>query len=324
MLRTRQLADIKLIPSEWVFENYLILPERLTGQNLMIKSAFNPSDRRPSMSIYFSGKDKCYRFKDFSTDKGGGMLDLVMMLFNEDFPAAVSRIENDYELFVTLGGDPYRKVEEHPRYSVTDWVTRQWNERDKQYWTQFGIGSRMLEHYRVFPLECYTMQRLGDDLSRFVVCRDYIYGFFKRDSSLYKIYQPKSEQRFIKTQNYIQGSEQLRFEKPYLVITKAIKDICCISEMKLPIELIAPDSESTLIKPQVINAYRNKYKAVCTLFDNDKAGIRAMERYKKEYDLPCVHFTLAKDVSDSVKDNGMKRTRDELIILLRRILMPSL
>ena len=54
MLSTKNFAKEKNdIDSRWVFEYYLSLPERLSGQDLKIKSVFNPTERTPSMFIYF-------------------------------------------------------------------------------------------------------------------------------------------------------------------------------------------------------------------------------------------------------------------------------
>ena len=53
MISTKNLIlDESKIPSTWVFEYYLDLPERLTGQNVQIQSIFNPTERTPSMWIF--------------------------------------------------------------------------------------------------------------------------------------------------------------------------------------------------------------------------------------------------------------------------------
>jgi hypothetical protein len=73
---TSIITDINEIPREWVFEHYLKLDVRLTGQDVKIKSLFNPVDKNPSMYIFFSSNNT-YRYKDFSTGKTGDALDLV-------------------------------------------------------------------------------------------------------------------------------------------------------------------------------------------------------------------------------------------------------
>ena len=50
MFTTKGFANNKDdVNSAWVFEYYLTLPERLTGQDIKIKSVFNPNERTASM-----------------------------------------------------------------------------------------------------------------------------------------------------------------------------------------------------------------------------------------------------------------------------------
>ncbi len=54
MISTKTIiGGIEDVPREWIFEYYLNLKERLTGQDVKILSAFNSSDKVPSMFIYF-------------------------------------------------------------------------------------------------------------------------------------------------------------------------------------------------------------------------------------------------------------------------------
>jgi len=53
------------------------------------------------------------------------------------------------------------------------------------------------------------------------------------------------------------------------------------------------------------------------LFDNDDAGIKAMQTYKEKY--PFIEIALlpmSKDVSDSIKDSGAKEVRNRLVPIL--------
>ena len=68
MFNTKNIVlDERNIPSTWVFQYYLNLPEQLTGQNIKIKSIFNPNDKTPSFCIYVNETIMQYKFKDFST-----------------------------------------------------------------------------------------------------------------------------------------------------------------------------------------------------------------------------------------------------------------
>ncbi|NBU05770.1 MAG: hypothetical protein EBT39_05425, partial [Sphingobacteriia bacterium] len=82
MISTKNLiARLEDVPKEWVFEFYLKLSEKLTGQSVKIKSIFNSREKTPSMHIYMDNNNT-YKFKDFSSGSGGDALNLVQTIFN--------------------------------------------------------------------------------------------------------------------------------------------------------------------------------------------------------------------------------------------------
>jgi hypothetical protein len=85
-------------------------------------------------------------------------------------------------------------------------------------------------------------------------------------------------------------------------------------------EAIAPDSENTLIPEHIISAYKHKYKGICTLFDNDLAGIESMKKYKDKYDIPYVVLDMSKDLSDSLRDHNIIKVKEVLTPLLKQAL----
>ena len=97
MISTKNLIyDLADVPREWVFEHYLNLIEKLTGQNIKIKSVFNTREKTPSMCIYMD-KNNIYKFKDFSSGNGGDSIALVQSLFNLPTRGSASyKIIEDY------------------------------------------------------------------------------------------------------------------------------------------------------------------------------------------------------------------------------------
>jgi DNA primase len=90
-----------------------------------------------------------------------------------------------------------------------------------------------------------------------------------------------------------------------------------IKSLKLHIDVIAPDSENTMLKSDVMEQLKKKYNKIIVLFDNDEAGIKAMEAYKEKY--PFIEITvlpMSKDISDSIKDSGAKEVRNRLVPIL--------
>ena len=135
---------------------------------------------------------------------------------------------------------------------------------------------------------------------------------------MYKIYQPKiSSKKFIKIDKYIQGSEQLEGHN-ILIITSSLKDILSLKSLKLKVDFIAPDSENTMLSADEINIYKDSYKHILTLLDNDDAGIKAMKKYRELYELSPVLLKLSKDPSDSIKDYGIKKVLYNLIPWINR------
>jgi hypothetical protein len=316
MFNTKDLVHgIKDVPITWIFEHFCKLKEKLIGQDVKIKSLFNPKERTPSMCIYVD-KHNTYKYKDFSTGKGGSAIDLIKDLTQLPFHKTCQVVIEKYNDFVlhNNGGYDIGEFKQASRYKVTSHIVRKWSTQDQYFWTQFNIGSKLLEEFHVKPLESYCMTKDDNELC---IKGLYLYGYFKDDGTLYKIYQPKTlDKKFIKVSNYIQGMHQCTGEK-HLIITSSLKDIMSIKSLKLSIDVIAPDSENTMIKQDMMEELRDKYSKIIVLFDNDEAGIKAMQTYKEKY--PFIEITvlpMSKDVSDSIKDFGAKEVRDRLVPIL--------
>ena len=327
MLRTKAIvASVVDIPREWVFEYYLKLPVRLLGQDLKIKSPFNLSgDKLPSFFIYQKTNGN-YMFKDFSTDRQGDGVTLVKELFDLTTrgEAAHMIIENYNKYMISNPDFKHNPAFEiQARYQVHSFITRKWNAMDAMYWTKFKISSQLLNQYNVKPLKEYTLikEHAGGKKEYRIMNQTQMYGYFKKDGTLYKIYQPYIEIKFIKVSEYIQGTEQLTYDKKYLIICSSLKDMLAFYQLNIKnAECVAPDSENTMIAAHIIDAYKQKYLSICTLFDNDAAGIKSMNKYKLKYNIPYVHLDLEKDIADCVKEHGIDNTRIHLYPLLTKAL----
>jgi hypothetical protein len=331
MLRTKLLiTDITEVPREWIFEHYLQLQEKLTGQDIKIKSIFNKNDKTPSMCIYYASNNT-YKYKDFSTGKSGDALNLVIEISNPRLTTrgeAAHKIIEDYNDFLLNNKDGYelRNFKKRSKYKVVDFTVRSWSNFDEKYWSKFHINSKLLEYYNVSPLSEYKLQKEDEDgnIVEQVIKSTNMYGYFRKDGVLYKIYHPLvKDYKFIKVQDYIQGMDQLTMKVPYLVICSSLKDIMAFAKLGYKnAEAIAPDSENTMIQEHVITALKHKYKAICTLFDNDPAGIESMMKYHSKYDIPYVILPISKDLSDSVRDTSLTKVREVLTPLLKEKLTP--
>ena len=319
MLSTKNLVhDVHDVPVIWIFENYARLPYKLNGQDVKIKSIWNQKDRTPSMCIYLDKIKIIYKFKDFSTGKQGSAIDLVKELYNEEFFSASKRIVHDYNDFVlhNNGGYNVDEFKIQSKYQVSSYSSRQWNTKDQYYWTQFNIGSRLLDLYNVRPLDEYTMckKEENEEDKLLKISSSYIYGYFRENGELYKIYQPKvKEKKFIKVCNYLQGQDQLS-DKPHLMIVSSLKDLMSIKSLKIPgYDYVAPDSENSMIPKAQMLDFTTRYTNIHMILDNDDAGQKAMIKYTDQYDIAAFKLKLSKDIADSVRDFGPKQVRDEIL-----------
>lgn len=325
MISTKNAITLDDVPVTWAFEHYLNLTEKLDGQQVKIKSIFK-TEKTPSMYIYMDASSMTYKFKDFSSGIQGDYITLVQNMFNlESRVFTIYRIIDDYKQYIKYNKS-YKQTEikTYDNYKVTDFTIRHWSNFDQKYWGQYHIGSKMLEAYNVSPLEYYKMSRteLDGRLSEITITGINLYGYFKKDGTMYKIYQPKNmNKKFLKLANYIQGSEQLSLTQDYLVITSSLKDVMAFNKLGFKkVECIAPDSENTMIKESSINKLKEKYKKICVLFDNDEAGINSMKKYKERYGLDYIILNMEKDVSDSIKVHGIQKVKEELFPLLKQVL----
>jgi hypothetical protein len=321
---TGLISDLNEVPNAWIFENYLKLSEKLCGQDIKISSIFR-TEKTPSFCIYYDKVSTKYRFKDFSSGKQGDAIDLVVFCFN--YPSrgdAVKRIISDYSEYVKDNNIEVVHYQETSRYKVTDYEVRHWNTLDQKYWTEFSINSSLLSKFNVQPLAYYQLSKDLEDgtVKHLKFDKPFVYGYFKEDGTLYKIYQPKTKSnKFIKLQSYIQGSEQLKFDTKYLLITSSLKDIMAFSTLGIMnIEVIAPDSENTFISEADIKKYQKQYSKIVVIFDNDEPGIEAAKNYNQRYGLNYAVLPFEKDIADTVAARGVHGTRDIVFTLLKNIL----
>lgn len=320
MLTTRNIIiDYKDVPSTWIFEHYCNLDQKLNGQDVKIKSMFNTADKIPSMCIYYDKINSVYKFKDFSSGKSGGGANLLMYLYKLTFADAAFKLINDYKEYIKNNTKSDVKIKEYSKFKVTDFSVKTWSVLDRDFWVRYNIGTTLLNKYNVKPLNEYTMSKEEDGRTETItISGDYLYGYFKTDGTLYKIYQPKNKKKkFIKVKSYIQGLEQCE-NHSHLLITSSLKDIMSIKSLGVKIDCIAADSENTFIPKSEILKFIESYKSISVCFDNDDAGITSMQKYRELYGFNVFFLPLSKDVSDSIKEHGVKKVLYTFVPLLQR------
>ncbi len=302
------------IPSGKVFEKLLNLNEPLLGQSVKVKSIFNPADKDPSMVVFYKEENGFYRFKDFSANEYGDMADLAQFIFKtQTRQQAFIEILN---LFKREGFVP-NQISSGPIIPVVkeivDYTLRQFNKRDEQFFKEHYISPSFIKEYYIKPIASYILKiSKGSEVKEFTFENPMSYGYFTKEGELYKIYNPGNKNaKYLKVKDYIQGSDQLTWNKQCCIITSSLKDIGSFKSFGLnkDFDLVAPDSENILISPEFIKELREAYPYVFSMMDNDSAGMKSMLLYKTTYDLPYIHWNVEKDVAQCTKDHGPKNSK---------------
>jgi hypothetical protein len=320
------IQNVNDIPSGWIFSYYLKL-DRLTGQSIKMNSVFNPKDTVPSLIIYYNRKNNKYTFKDFSSGLSGGAVDFMKNYWKTSFVDTANRIITDYQKYgISWHTDNDMSDIKAQGWQVTEFKVRKWNDVDKEYWNPYHISTDILTHHNVKPLSFYTMTYKVDNevLEEFTVKGKNIYGYFygTEKGNLAKIYQPlNKDKRFIKVTNYLQGSDQNTGE-PYCFIMSSLKDIMAMRVLGIKADFIAPDSENSYLSQTILNKVKKQYGKgnYFVIFDNDVAGIKAMQRYKEDFKIPFCYLPYEKDPAEILKTHDVDETRRKIVpILLKKL-----
>jgi len=279
-------------------------------------------DKNPSFGVYVAKPQNELFYKDFALG-AGDCIKFVSELLHLSYYEALSQIaldfglENKYTLSKGLNKSPVKGVYNKSiskdyslKSKVINVTAREWKQRDINFWKQFGISLKILEAYNVFPIkwlfindEVYNVDRLA-----------YAFMENKDDIITYKIYQPYSKYKWISNQDKSihQGYKQLPDSGEMLIITKSRKDVMSLCAV-MEIPAIGIQSESIIIKESVLQEYKDRFKKIYVLFDNDSAGITLAFRYKSLFNIPILVIPSkygCKDFSDLVKKYGVEESKE--------------
>lgn len=265
-------------------------------------------DNIPSFALYFHKVNRnIIMFKDFATGDSGDFLVLVMKMFNISYPEALKKVAFDmglsnFNIETAPVNIQYTKIVQKERVNLGI-KKREWNIRDKAYWSSFGIRRKTLEKFNVHPISYIFYNDVA------VKAHDLAYAYVEiKDSRVsYKIYQPLEikVKKWINNADYSvhQGYTQLPESGDLLIITKSLKDVMSLHDC-MGISAIGLQSESVMMKDSVMDEYKSRFKKVICLFDNDDAGKKLSQSFTEKYNIP--HFFVPElpkvtDFSDLVK-----------------------
>lgn len=245
---------------------------------------------------YFKKTNGVLRFIDFAKNIGRpgiNCFEFIQKCYECSFTEALKIININLEL--GLGdnlGKAKKIIHEHGcveeknvnkvfKERVITFLPRQFNYKDKQFWSNYEISRENLMEDGVVPVDLYkSISRKGFPFSIRPIDICYAYTkFYDIEGNLLenkvKIYRPhasKDAKWFTNcNQNNIGSIETLDFNKERLVITKSYKD--CRVLRNQGINSIWFQSESMIPNKEILLNICNQFSDIVIWFDNDNTGI---------------------------------------------------
>lgn len=195
---------------------------------------------------------------------------------------------------------------------VIRFKSRDFTERDLQYWKNYSINEETLKLFDV-----RSVHKLLNEKNEviYTVGRStltFAYVMFNK----VKLYRPEEVPEF-KWRNtcpgyYLQGLEQVKkygLKNKKLIITKSLKDVMVFYEfLKDKYDIIAPHSETYIFTDTEINWMKRHYKKVFIIYDFDLAGVTGANKLKKK---DMQYFTVLFVSTNRIRVNGRLKVIDK-------------
>ena len=275
---------------------------------------------------YFRGKSGTLYFKDFATGDCLDFANVVMKKFNCNYHEALEIIAKDFG-YKSGNNKQIPIVKAQPRFEGTKQTfiqveVKEFSESELKWWNSFGITKDILKRFNVYSCKSVF---LNGSLHSQSLQHMPIYGYYfgkKENIEQWRLYYPRKTQfRFIGnvSSKVVQGYKQLPKNGKLLVITKSMKDL--MSMYSYGITACAPNSETIFMTDKMLEELKQRFERIVVMFDNDKPGISAMRKLKKQHPELTYFFIprkyKCKDFSDLRAMYGKDKTKELIIKALK-------
>lgn len=290
------------------------------GMPLSNKAFCSPlrKDHKPSCSLWKSKLGTLY-FKDFATGQTLSFVNLVMVKYNCTYSEALIKIAEDFgltpeqtNLQPIIQQIPTFKTKSQSKIQIE---SKEFTKQELAWWKQFGITKEILDKFSIFSCKnVFLNNKIFITSTEKCPVYGYFYGI-KNGIEQWKIYIPlRTKFRWINNadKETTQGYAQLPETGKYLVITKSLKDVALLYTFDIP--AVAPSSETSFIKKELLEELKKRFQTIIVFFDNDRTGKAYMAKLRHKY--PEFKYLIiprqlkAKDISDFYKLYGRKLTKD--------------
>lgn len=317
--------------------------ESCINNNEFVSSPFR-IDNHPSFGFRYDNRGKL-KAKDFAGYFQGDCFDAAALVLSEILHKDINIENKQWFIFVLkhiaytfrniiYGKDKDNNIENiinnglelvRNKKPIIEFVPRNWNNYDKNYWDKFGVSLSYLNTNFIYPVEQYYINRkinpepkYNYEYDKRDLCYAYMLGQDNNNIYNIKLYFPnrkKESVKFITNNNCLEGL--LNFELSnydIVIITKSTKDRLSLKSFidnvfidfsyggkeSISIGIINIPHESYKLKQNEYDWIKSKCSKgyICSLMDNDTVGYREAIWLKNNYNI--IPFCIPKEYN--VKD----------------------
>ena len=288
-------------------------------------------DEHPSFGFRYDNRGKL-KAKDFAGYFHGDCFDAAALVISEIIHKNVDISNKGWFIFVLkhiaytfrniiYGKDKDENIEgiiaegvnaARNRKPIIEFVPRQWNNYDKNYWGKFHVPISYLNTNFVYPVDYFYINRKVNPEPKYYyendrkdVCYAYMLGQDKRGVYNIKLYFPNRKHgtvRFITNSNCLEGLLNLELsEYDSIIITKSTKDRISLRAYLDAIDLSISYGGTALRTIGLVNIPHESYKLkqneydwlrakcpnglILSLMDNDNTGYRETIWLRNNYNI---------------------------------------
>lgn len=288
-------------------------------------------DEHPSFGFRYDNRGKL-KAKDFAGYFHGDCFDAAALVISEIIHKNVDISNKGWFIFVLkhiaytfrniiYGKDKDENIEgiiaegvnaARNRKPIIEFVPRQWNNYDKNYWRKFHVPISYLNTNFVYPVDYFYINRKVNPEPKYYyendrkdVCYAYMLGQDKRGIYNIKLYFPNRKHgtvRFITNSNCLEGLLNLELsEYDSIIITKSTKDRISLRAYLDAIDLSISYGGTALRTIGLVNIPHESYKLkqneydwlrakcpnglILSLMDNDNTGYREAIWLRNNYNI---------------------------------------
>lgn len=288
-------------------------------------------DEHPSFGFRYDNRGKL-KAKDFAGYFHGDCFDAAALVISEIIHKNVDISNKGWFIFILkhiaytfrniiYGKDKDENIEgiiaegvnaARNRKPIIEFVPRQWNNYDKNYWGKFHVPINYLNTNFIYPVDYFYINRKVNPEPKYYyendrkdVCYAYMLGQDKRGIYNIKLYFPNRKHgtvRFITNSNCLEGLLNLELsEYDSIIITKSTKDRISLRAYLDAIDLSISYGGTALRTIGLVNIPHESYKLkqneydwlrakcpnglILSLMDNDNTGYREAIWLRNNYNI---------------------------------------